>query len=45
MRKRILNLSILSFLFNIAAAQYNNINIRAASSAINDKMLENLTNF
>ena len=27
MRKRILNLSILSFLFNIAAAQYNNINI------------------
>ena len=27
MRKRILNLFILSFLFNIAAAQYNNINI------------------
>ena len=27
MRKRILNLSILSFLFNIAAAQYYNINI------------------
>ena len=27
MRKRILNLSILSFLFNIAAAQYNNLNI------------------
>ena len=27
MRNRILNLSILSFLFNIAAAQYNNINI------------------
>ena len=27
MKKRILNLSILSFLFNIAAAQYNNLNI------------------
>ena len=27
MKKRILNLSILSFLFNIAAAQYNNFNI------------------
>ena len=27
MRKKILNLSIFSFLFNVVSAQYNNINI------------------